>query len=214
MSPEFFDPGKFNLKDNRQTKHSDCYALGMVMYEVLSGRAPFSGYHGLAIIGAIIKGERPRRPRGEERKWFADDIWSVMERCWKPSPSDRPSIKDVLQCLEKASKSWTPPSSREVASTRTKTLSVQGSDSSAEESTGESEVASPSRVVPSQLLNGEPNANNICSPVYGFSALSRTAPGHQDPEMSVTNPNGSGSDESAGVPERVSWAGGLNDFWC
>ena len=81
MSPELFDPEKFDLKDSRQTKHSDCYALGMVVYEVLSGRVPFSRHHGLAIIWAIMKGERPARPRGEDGKWFTDGIWSLMERC-------------------------------------------------------------------------------------------------------------------------------------
>ena len=41
MSPELLDPGKFGLKDGCPTKESDCYALGMVIYEVLSGQAPF-----------------------------------------------------------------------------------------------------------------------------------------------------------------------------
>lgn len=35
MSPELLDPGKFN-SDPRPTKESDCFALGMVIYEVCS----------------------------------------------------------------------------------------------------------------------------------------------------------------------------------
>ena len=37
MSPELLDPERFGMpksEDNRPTKQSDCYALGMVMYEV------------------------------------------------------------------------------------------------------------------------------------------------------------------------------------
>ena len=34
MSPELFDPKQFNLPTVRLTKESDCYALGMVIYEV------------------------------------------------------------------------------------------------------------------------------------------------------------------------------------
>ena len=37
MSPELLDPEKFGLpisEDNRPTRQSDCYALGMVIYEV------------------------------------------------------------------------------------------------------------------------------------------------------------------------------------
>jgi len=37
MSPELLDPEKFGVpesEDNRPTRQSDCYALGMVIYEV------------------------------------------------------------------------------------------------------------------------------------------------------------------------------------
>ena len=34
MSPELLDPEMFGLDNNRPTKQSDCYALGMVVYEV------------------------------------------------------------------------------------------------------------------------------------------------------------------------------------
>jgi hypothetical protein len=34
MSPELLDPDRFGAKDWRPTKQSDCYALGMVVYEV------------------------------------------------------------------------------------------------------------------------------------------------------------------------------------
>ena len=34
MSPELLDPEKFGKPDDRPTKESDCYGLGMVVYEV------------------------------------------------------------------------------------------------------------------------------------------------------------------------------------
>ena len=34
MSPELLDPDRYGLPDSRPTKQSDCYALGMVVYEV------------------------------------------------------------------------------------------------------------------------------------------------------------------------------------
>ena len=34
MSPELLDPEGFGATDRRPTKQSDCYALGMVVYEV------------------------------------------------------------------------------------------------------------------------------------------------------------------------------------
>ena len=34
MSPELLDPERFGASDDRPTKQSDCYAFGMVVYEV------------------------------------------------------------------------------------------------------------------------------------------------------------------------------------
>jgi len=112
MSPELFDT---ETEGYHGTKHSDCYALGMVIYEVLSGHIPFYQYGNRAIILKVIKGVRPERPQGVEGVWFTDDVWEVLERCWTPQPGDRPGVEDVLQCLERVSMSWMPPSPRLVA---------------------------------------------------------------------------------------------------
>ena len=108
MSPELFDPERFGVKDSRPTRASDCYALGMVVYEVLTGRIPFSRYSKYAAITKVLRGEQPERPQEMEEKWFTDDVWGILEWCWEPIPSDRPSIENVLQHLEEASISWTP----------------------------------------------------------------------------------------------------------
>ena len=99
MSPELLHPEGFGLKKSRPTKESDLYALGMVVYEVLSGRTPFGRIMATVIIFKVVGGERPERPQGDGGKLFTDAIWSVLQRCWKPEPSDRPSTKAVLQCL-------------------------------------------------------------------------------------------------------------------
>ena len=108
MSPELFHPEDFGLKDSRRTKHSDCYALGMVIYEVLSGRVPFPHCEAFSVIGKVGRGERPLRPQGAEGRLFTDDTWRILECCWMPNRDDRPSIEDVLQFLEEASRSWMP----------------------------------------------------------------------------------------------------------
>ena len=106
MSPELLDPESFGLKNSCPTKESDCYALAMVIYEVLSGQAPFSQCKGHAIVLRIMGGERPERPQGWRAAWFTDDLWEMLELCWKSQPSDRPSLSTLLQCLEGV----TPPS--------------------------------------------------------------------------------------------------------
>ena len=99
MSPELLDPESFGLTESRPTKSSDCYALGMVMYEVLSGHHPFFPRSGPIIMVDILDGKRPRRPEGGERNPFTDDIWAMLELCWKHQPSTRTSVKAVLSFL-------------------------------------------------------------------------------------------------------------------
>lgn len=110
MSPELLAPDEYGFEDSRPTKESDCYALGMVVYEVLTGKVPFASYRGWVVIRNVIKGEKPPRPEERGVCLFSDELWSILEHCWNALPSDRPSVEKVLQCLDKASSSWIPPS--------------------------------------------------------------------------------------------------------
>ena len=94
MSPELIAPQRFGFKDSRPTKPSDCYALGMVIYETISGNLPFHEDTDLAIVVKVLEGERP--PWGVR---FRESLWKVLEQCWAPQPDNRPSIENVLRCL-------------------------------------------------------------------------------------------------------------------
>ena len=108
MSPELLDQDRFCSKNCRPTKESDCYALGMVILEVLTGQVPFPRYSGLIVMRKVIEGEHPDRPQGAERVWFTDYLWGTLEWCWQPQPETRPTIQTVLEHLERASTDWQP----------------------------------------------------------------------------------------------------------
>ena len=112
MSPELLHPDQFGLEDSRPTKESDCYALGMVIYEVLSGQAPFMPLKNFIVMRKVTEGERPARPGGAKGAWFTDDLWGVMNLCWEAQPANRPNIAAVLECLDRVSGTWKPPSPR------------------------------------------------------------------------------------------------------
>ena len=95
MGPELLAPQRFGLKDSRPAKTSDRYALGMVIYETISRNLPFHEYKDVEVIVKVLDNERPAR--GAK---FTKSLWGMLERCWVPQPSRRPSIEDVLQCLE------------------------------------------------------------------------------------------------------------------
>ena len=94
MSPEPLSPEKFGVSERQQTEELDCYALRMVVYEVLSGHGPFP------IFCKVLNGEHPLRPQDEAGRLITDDIWDVLERCWKTDPKERASAQEVLQRLE------------------------------------------------------------------------------------------------------------------
>ena len=99
MSPERIAPEQFGFKNGHPTIPSDCYALGMVIYETISGNLPFHKYTDFQVYMKIVKGEQPHR--GVR---FTDDLWKMLEQCWTIQPGNRPSIEDVLTCLGTDSK--------------------------------------------------------------------------------------------------------------
>ena len=98
MAPELLDPEPFC---SHNTRESDCYSLGMVIYEVLSGEAPFSATHHIHdVISDIIAGVRPGRPQGTQGIWFTDSLWELLDLCWRKDPAARPPLTTVLRCLQ------------------------------------------------------------------------------------------------------------------
>ena len=95
MSPELIDPQRFGLEKSRPTEASDCYALGMVIYETISGRLPFHNSVNWTVFVKVLGGERPDRDR-----CFTDSLWETLESCWKAQPDDRLSAQGVLQRLQ------------------------------------------------------------------------------------------------------------------
>ena len=110
LSPELINPEQFGFRYGRHTKESDCYALGMVTYEVLSGQIPFPKRVDLTVMVKVVDGKRPGRPRGMKGVWFTNDLWGMLKRCWAVPPESRPSIETVLECFVQVGRTWKPPS--------------------------------------------------------------------------------------------------------
>jgi serine/threonine protein kinase len=121
-NPAFMAPERIQLWDPDTEPNSlrikspaDIYAYGCLCYavrhvldarlsilrlhfQVCTGRTPFQGKE-LAIVSLLEKRMRPPRP------WKKvdcigvppdDQLWSLIERCWRQDPGERPHISNVL----------------------------------------------------------------------------------------------------------------------
>ncbi|KAF9778166.1 kinase-like domain-containing protein [Thelephora terrestris] len=108
MSPELLDPSRFG-SDGRPTRESDCYALGMVIYEVLTGLRPFHYLIAPTPVPAVMRGERPIKPISANSLGLTETIWELVELCWSESSLTRPTAQQLLDCISSASLTWAPP---------------------------------------------------------------------------------------------------------
>ncbi|KAF9042542.1 kinase-like protein [Hymenopellis radicata] len=95
MSPERLCPALYAKHwpaGAKPTPQSDVFSFAMVAVEAYTGQNPFgSGVNeGLYIVNIVLHKERPPRPLN-----MPLEIWRIVVDCWRDSPQERPSIKDV-----------------------------------------------------------------------------------------------------------------------
>ncbi|MFJ5561258.1 serine/threonine-protein kinase [Streptomyces sp. NPDC093250] len=76
-----------------QTSAVDIYGAGILLYELVTGRPPFSGSSALEVLHQHLSAE-PRRP-----STVPDPLWTVIERCLRKNPDQRPSAENLARGL-------------------------------------------------------------------------------------------------------------------
>ena len=73
------------------TAAADVYALGVIAYELLSGRRPFEAPHIAGVLEAHRR-QAPRRPEG-----LPDELWELVASCLAKDPARRPAAAELAQ---------------------------------------------------------------------------------------------------------------------
>ncbi|MFF7493830.1 serine/threonine-protein kinase [Streptomyces rubiginosohelvolus] len=76
-----------------QTSAVDIYGAGILLYELVTGRPPFAGGTALEVLHRHLS-EEPRRP-----STVPDPLWTVIERCLRKDPDQRPSAENLARGL-------------------------------------------------------------------------------------------------------------------
>jgi predicted Ser/Thr protein kinase len=94
MSPE-------QVSGDRLDGRSDLYSLGVVAFQVLSGRLPFDGLPGAAVL--VAHATRPAPPLHEVAPSVPASLAAVVDRCLMKRPEDRyPTGETLADALERA----------------------------------------------------------------------------------------------------------------
>ncbi|KIY67253.1 kinase-like protein [Cylindrobasidium torrendii FP15055 ss-10] len=73
----------------------DIYSFACTVVEIYSGKRPFDLKTDAQVVMAIHNDERPARPSVETG--MSDALWSLIDSCFDPDPSARPSASRLLE---------------------------------------------------------------------------------------------------------------------
>ncbi|KAF8351827.1 kinase-like domain-containing protein [Amanita rubescens] len=75
-----------------KTTKTDVYAFGCLYYAIFFNTVPFQGKFEYQIMRLVTSGGRPLRLDSPK---IENNIWHIMQSCWKNSPSARPTVEDL-----------------------------------------------------------------------------------------------------------------------
>ncbi|MEW2254901.1 serine/threonine-protein kinase [Streptomyces sp. NPDC047869] len=171
-----------------QTSAVDVYGAGILLYELVTGRPPFSGGSALEVLHQHLSAE-PRRP-----STVPDPLWTVIERCLRKNPDERPSAENLARGLRVVAEGVGVHANAAQIAAAEGVGALLAPDPAPAAVPGEPGAADPTQVLPTNAPQGayDPNAATSVLPHTGGPA------GAADP--TAVMPNTGAADPTAVLP--------------
>jgi eukaryotic-like serine/threonine-protein kinase len=97
-TPDYMAPEQ--IEGQRGDRRTDLYALGIILYEMLSGRTPYAGDNSLAVMAQALRSAPPRLDRASPG--VSPQLAAIVARCLLRKPDDRyDDIGALVAALDK-----------------------------------------------------------------------------------------------------------------
>ncbi|MET9564571.1 serine/threonine-protein kinase [Streptomyces tauricus] len=152
-----------------QTSAVDIYGAGILLYELVTGRPPFGGGSALEVLHQHLSAE-PRRP-----STVPDPLWTVIERCLRKNPDERPSAENLARGLRTVAEGiGVHANSAQIAAAEAVGV-LLAPDPAPAAVPGDFGAADPTQVLPQGAGSYDPNGATSVLPHAGAGAADPTA---------------------------------------
>ncbi|MEV1020899.1 protein kinase [Streptomyces sp. NPDC050264] len=166
-----------------QTSAVDIYGAGILLYELVTGRPPFAGGSALEVLHQHLSAE-PRRP-----STVPDPLWTVIERCLRKNPDDRPSAENLARGLRTVAEGiGVHANSAQIAAAESVGVLLMPDPDPAQVPG----AADPTQVLPSNAASYDPNA--------ATSVMQQQGNQYSDADPTSVLPNRGAADPTAVMP--------------
>lgn len=101
-------------RGGRATPASDLYAVGCLMYEALTGRAPFVGATGIDVVAQHLVKAPDAPSQHAPRGWVSKELDAIVLKALAKDPKDRYASADALkEAIESIGRASIPPEARD-----------------------------------------------------------------------------------------------------
>ncbi|KAG9312190.1 kinase-like domain-containing protein [Chiua virens] len=85
----------------RPTTATDVWAFGITATEIFSAKQPYHSLPNDAAVLIYVTKRNGRLKYDDYKRDIREGLWSLLEKCWKQNPVERPSMHDIKGFVDK-----------------------------------------------------------------------------------------------------------------